>query len=109
MTLRRASEASAIAAFGAHAKPHLRPLFTDGLFLMKSHLFFTPLAGGTTAPVSALDIVSQDASQIQPAPKIAQAPRADFLSGLVTVDDAMTALIDLPNLLNARQDAELAN
>jgi purine-binding chemotaxis protein CheW len=60
-----------------------------------------------------LDIVSQDVSQIQPVPKIAQASRADFLSGLVTVDDAMIALIDLPNLLNSRQetrqDAELAN
>jgi purine-binding chemotaxis protein CheW len=55
-----------------------------------------------------LDIVSQDASQIQPVPKIAQGSRADFLSGLVTVDDAMIALIDLPNLLNSK-DGELAN
>jgi purine-binding chemotaxis protein CheW len=60
-----------------------------------------------------LDIVSQDVAQIQPVPKIAQASRAEFLSGLVTVDDAMIALIDLPDLLNSRpegrQDAELAN
>jgi purine-binding chemotaxis protein CheW len=56
-----------------------------------------------------LDIVSQDASQIQPVPKIAQAARTEFLSGLVTVDDVMIALIDLPNLLNSGQDAELAN
>jgi purine-binding chemotaxis protein CheW len=55
-----------------------------------------------------LDIVSQDASQIQPVPKIAQGSRTDFLSGLVTVEDAMIALIDLPNLLNPRE-AELAN
>ena len=46
-----------------------------------------------------LDIVSSDASQIQPVPRIAQASRIDFLSGLVTVEDAMIALIDLPNLL----------
>src|ERR1700751_1219386 len=52
-----------------------------------------------------LDIVSQDASQIQPVPKIAQGSRIEFLSRLVTVDDAMIALIDLPNLLNSRQDA----
>jgi purine-binding chemotaxis protein CheW len=52
-----------------------------------------------------LDIVSQDASQIQPVPKIAQGARIEFLSGLVTVDDAMIALIDLPNLLSSRQDA----
>jgi purine-binding chemotaxis protein CheW len=47
-----------------------------------------------------LDIVSIDASQIQPVPRIAQASRIDFLSGLVTVDSAMIALIDLPNLLS---------
>ncbi len=52
-----------------------------------------------------LDIVAQDASQIQPVPKIAQASRVEFLSGLVTVDDVMIALIDLPNLLNSRQDS----
>jgi purine-binding chemotaxis protein CheW len=47
-----------------------------------------------------LDIVSSDASQIQPVPRIAQASRIDFLSGLVTVEDSMIALIDLPNLLS---------
>ena len=47
-----------------------------------------------------LDIVSIDASQIQPVPRIAQASRIDFLAGLVTVDNAMIALIDLPNLLS---------
>jgi purine-binding chemotaxis protein CheW len=53
-----------------------------------------------------LDIVSSDASQIQPVPRIAQASRIDFLSGLVTVDDAMIALIDLPNLLSAPVSAD---
>ena len=47
-----------------------------------------------------LDIVSFDPSQVQPVPKIAQASRIDFLSGLVTVDTAMIALIDLHNLLS---------
>jgi len=47
-----------------------------------------------------LDIVSFDASAVQPVPKIAQASRIDFLSGLVTVDNAMIALIDLHNLLS---------
>jgi purine-binding chemotaxis protein CheW len=47
-----------------------------------------------------LDIVSLDASQIQPVPRIARGARVDFLSGLVTVDNAMIALIDLPNLLS---------
>jgi purine-binding chemotaxis protein CheW len=46
-----------------------------------------------------LDIVSLDASQIQPVPRIARGARVDFLSGLVTVENAMIAVIDLPNLL----------
>src|SRR5712691_4451154 len=48
-----------------------------------------------------LDIVSFDSSQIQPVPRIAQGTRTDFLSGLVTVESAMIALIDLPHLLSA--------
>jgi purine-binding chemotaxis protein CheW len=47
-----------------------------------------------------LDIISFDASQIQPVPQVAQVSQVDFLSGLVTVDDAMIALIDLANLLS---------
>src|SRR5262245_56512705 len=46
-----------------------------------------------------LDIVSLDASQIQSVPRIARNARVDFLSGLVTVEGAMIALIDLPSLL----------
>ena len=55
-----------------------------------------------------LDIVSIDASQIQPVPRTAQATTSDFLSGLVTHEGSMIALIDLPNLLNtpALGDAE---
>jgi purine-binding chemotaxis protein CheW len=47
-----------------------------------------------------LDIVSVDAAQIQPVPRTAQGATTDFLSGLVTHDNAMIALIDLPNLLS---------
>jgi purine-binding chemotaxis protein CheW len=47
-----------------------------------------------------LDIVSLDGVEIKPVPKVAQSQRANFLSGLVTSDDAMIALIDLPNLLS---------
>jgi len=46
-----------------------------------------------------LDIVSLDASKIQPVPRISNSSRIDFLSGLVTVDGALIALIDLQNLL----------
>jgi len=47
-----------------------------------------------------LDIVSVEPPQVQPVPRIAQASRIDFLSGLVTVNGAMIALIDLPRLLS---------
>ena len=47
-----------------------------------------------------LDIVSLDEFQIQPVPRIAQASRVEFLSGLVTIEGAMIALIDLPDLLS---------
>ncbi len=50
------------------------------------------------------DILSFDASQIQPVPNIARASRADFLSGLVTIDGALIALIDLQNLLSLSVD-----
>ena len=46
-----------------------------------------------------LDIVSVDASHIQQVPRTAPGATADFLAGLVTHDNTMTALIDLPNLL----------
>jgi purine-binding chemotaxis protein CheW len=46
-----------------------------------------------------LDIISCDATTVQPVPRIAQASRIDFLSGLVTIDSGMIALIDLPHLL----------
>jgi purine-binding chemotaxis protein CheW len=47
-----------------------------------------------------LDIVSLEESQVQPVPRIAHAHRVNFLSGLVTIEGAMIALIDLQNLLS---------
>ena len=52
-----------------------------------------------------LDIVSLDVSQIKPVPRVAQGQRLNFLSGLVTTEDAMIALIDLPYLLS-NQDGQ---
>lgn len=46
-----------------------------------------------------LDIVSLDETQIKPVPRVAQSSRVSFLSGLVTTEAGMIALIDLPNLL----------
>ena len=47
-----------------------------------------------------LDILSFEANQVQPVPQIARSSRIDFLSGLVTIDGTMIALVDLPNLLS---------
>lgn len=47
-----------------------------------------------------IDIVSVDASQIQSVPRTAQGETRDFLAGLVTHDNVMIALIDLPHLLS---------
>jgi purine-binding chemotaxis protein CheW len=47
-----------------------------------------------------LDIVGFNATQIQPVPRIAQGSRTDFLSGLVTIESGMIALIDLSRLLS---------
>ncbi len=53
-----------------------------------------------------LDIVSIDAAQIQPVPRTAQSNTTDFLSGLVTHEGTMIALIDLPNMLSVKDDGE---
>ena len=47
-----------------------------------------------------LDIVSFDNSQVQPVPRVGAAESMAFLSGLVTVEGAMIALINLANLLS---------
>jgi purine-binding chemotaxis protein CheW len=47
-----------------------------------------------------LDIVALEPSRIQPVPRIAQTSRADFLSGLVTIESGMIALIDLSHILS---------
>ncbi len=53
-----------------------------------------------------LDIVAVDASQIQPVPQVTRTARTDFLSGLVTIDTAMIALINLDTLLAERIEPE---
>jgi purine-binding chemotaxis protein CheW len=51
-----------------------------------------------------LDIVSVESTQIQAVPRTSQGSATDFLSGLVTIESTMIALIDLPNLLAAETD-----
>jgi purine-binding chemotaxis protein CheW len=51
-----------------------------------------------------LDIVSVDAAEIQKVPRTGRDVTTNFLSGLVTHDNIMIALIDLPNLLTDAVD-----
>jgi purine-binding chemotaxis protein CheW len=53
-----------------------------------------------------LDIVSFAQSDVQPVPSVGRTSRTRFLSGLVTVDGAMIALIDLARLLADDADKE---
>ncbi len=55
-----------------------------------------------------LDIISVNAGQIQPVPRTAQGTTTNFLSGLVTHDNAMVALIDLTHLLEPFEALETA-
>jgi purine-binding chemotaxis protein CheW len=53
-----------------------------------------------------LDIVSFDRNDVQPVPDVARSSRARFISGLVTVEGSMIALIDLARLLSLDGDDE---
>jgi purine-binding chemotaxis protein CheW len=48
-----------------------------------------------------LDIVSFETDKVQPVPRVARGSQSDLLSGLVTIDDGMLALIDLDHLVPA--------
>ena len=82
----------------------LRCRFAQGLTeATPLHIFIVVQIGATQVGLLAdrvLDIVSFEPSRLHAVPHIALTERADFLSGLVRVDDAMIALIDLPNLLS---------
>jgi len=51
-----------------------------------------------------LDIVSFGLTQVQPVPHLIQGTRTSFLSGLLTVEGAMIALINLSCLLSASSE-----
>ena len=52
------------------------------------------------------DIISIDTAKIKSVPKVAQSARLDFLSGIVTVENSMIALIELSNLISQPAVAE---
>jgi len=53
-----------------------------------------------------LDIVSFEKKDAQPVPSVARSSEARFLSGLVTVEGSMIALIDLVSLLSGDDESE---
>jgi purine-binding chemotaxis protein CheW len=55
-----------------------------------------------------LDIVSFETTQVQPVPRVANGARVNFLSGLVTIESGMIALIALTNLLSLTEEEEAA-
>jgi purine-binding chemotaxis protein CheW len=82
----------------------LRCRFGQGLTdASPMHIVIVVQVGGKTVGLLAdqvLDIIEVNGEQIQPVPQISRDRRADFLSGLVTVEAAMIALINLSNLLD---------
>ena len=51
-----------------------------------------------------LDIVNIESEKVQPVPRVARSMQSDLLSGLVTIENGMIALIDLKNLVAADLD-----
>jgi purine-binding chemotaxis protein CheW len=49
------------------------------------------------------DIISVEPAKIKQVPRVALGTRLEFLSGIVTIDNAMIALINLGNLLTASE------
>jgi purine-binding chemotaxis protein CheW len=47
-----------------------------------------------------LDIVAFESTKVQAVPRLSHAARADFLSGLLTIESGMIAMIDLTALLS---------
>lgn len=55
-----------------------------------------------------LDIVAFESGQVQPVPTIVRNGRTEFLSGLLTVEAGMIAMINLTQLLDQRIEAQAA-
>jgi purine-binding chemotaxis protein CheW len=55
-----------------------------------------------------LDIVAFESEQVQPVPTVVRNGRTEFLSGLLTVEAGMIAMIDLSHLLDEQIVAEAA-
>jgi purine-binding chemotaxis protein CheW len=82
----------------------LRCRFGQGLTdASPMHIVIVVQVDGKTVGLLAdqvLDIIEVNGEQIQPVPQVSRDRRTDFLSGLVTVEAAMIALINLNSLLD---------
>ena len=54
-----------------------------------------------------LDIVAFERSQMQPVPQVSRNSRTEFLSGLLTIEGGMIAMINIDQLLQAEQGEAL--
>jgi len=55
-----------------------------------------------------LDIVAFESAQVQPVPTVVRNGRTEFLSGLLTIEAGMIAMIDLSHLLDPHIGAQAA-
>jgi purine-binding chemotaxis protein CheW len=55
-----------------------------------------------------LDIVAFEGGQVQAVPSVVRNGRTEFLSGLITIEGGMIAMIDLAHLLDERFEAQAA-
>jgi purine-binding chemotaxis protein CheW len=91
----------------------LRCRFGEGLTKTTSlHIVIIVQIGGRQVGLigdRVLDIVTIKTDEIQPVPRTAQEATTDFLSGLVTHDNIMIALIDLPQLLSTQDGRDIGH
>ncbi len=89
----------------------LRCRFGQGLTdASPMHIVIVVQVGSKTVGLLAdrvLDIIAVEGSRVQPVPQVSRASQANFLSGLVTVDSTMIALINLNNLLSEQNESEV--
>jgi purine-binding chemotaxis protein CheW len=87
----------------------LRCRFGQGLTdATPMHIVIVVQVGNKTVGLLAdrvLDINSVEGSRIQPVPQVSRGFEANFLSGLVTLENTMIALINLNNLLSERSES----
>ncbi len=90
----------------------LRSRFGQGLTEATAlHIVIIVQTGGQQVGLLAdrvLDIVAFERAQVRPVPKVVQSDLINFLSGLITCDSGMIALIDIDHLLDPKETVAAA-